>query len=132
MTYDKFMIDAKKLHRDNYYLVKEDDIKSHESKIIIICNDCNYEHHTNVRCHINNKANCIVCIERKPWDLKRFLEETIIMHKDKYNYSNIKEVDITNKRSYVPIKCNKCLIIFYQRVEYHITRGHGCQLFDKE
>ena len=44
----------------------------------------------------------------KKWTLSLFLERSLSIHGNKYDYSDIKEEHINGYKSHVSIKCNTC------------------------
>lgn len=48
------------------------------------------------------------------------------IHGNKYNYTNIKESDVINTKSQLPIQCNKCNHIWFPTLSMHINAATGC------
>lgn len=59
------------------------------------------------------------------YTLPIFLERARIIHGDKYDYSQITDAHIVNKRSKIPIKCNTCLHEWTPTVDSHMS-GQNC------
>lgn len=55
--------------------------------------------------------------------LEQFIEKSIFIHKNKYDYTKSKYINFNTK---LEIKCNKCLTQFSQRPHDHLD-GHGCK-----
>lgn len=52
----------------------------------------------------------------------KFIEEALIVHGDKFDYSEVKYL---NNNTKIKLKCNTCFTIFEQRPKCHL-RGKGC------
>ena len=68
---------------------------------------------------------CPICSGKKKYNREYFLIRAKEVHGDVYDYSLIKEEDIKNNRSKVPIICKKHGI-FNQTIDNHINQKNGC------
>lgn len=55
-----------------------------------------------------------------------FISRARKVHGEKYDYSQIKEEDVRNNRSHVPIKCNACGHLWNPMIANHIDKETGC------
>ncbi len=126
-TLDRFIKRAQELHGNKYDYsnIQESNVSSN-NRIILACNVCEYIWHSSIHNHINSKRGCPNCAGRAKWTFDRFIKKSIEIHGEKYDYSQIKEKDVINVKSYVPIKCNKCHHIWFQSINSHINQIHGC------
>jgi hypothetical protein len=128
LTYDTFIKRAKEIHGDtiNYSFVNENDDFSTDNHITLKCNICSYVWSTTINNHINCKTGCSECNKGMSWNLSRFLSETKDIHRDMYNYDNIKSEDIKSKNSKVSVICRKCSTNWIVSVFNHIYHKTGC------
>lgn len=126
--YEDMIKQAVKIHGDKYYygLIKPEDIKSKFSKLNLICNICKYEWVTTISSHINGNSGCGSCSKKITVNFESFILRTNQIHGDKFDLSLIKETDIENNRSKLPIKCNKCSKIWSPTISSFINRKTGC------
>jgi hypothetical protein len=72
---------------------------------------------------INNKSkseNKIKALELKK---NKFIEKSILVHKEKYDYSLVQYI---NNKTKVRIKCNVCDSIFFQSPSNHVNHKQNC------
>lgn len=80
--------------------------------------------------HIHGKQGCPLCCNNRVKTLDEFIDNAISVHgKDRYDYSFIKEY--INRETEVPIKCNKCGRVFYQKPCKHVNAKQGCPYCNK-
>jgi hypothetical protein len=90
------------------------------SKVIIICK-VHGEFHQSMLSHIYKKRGCSICGKTKKLTNEIFINKCIIIHNNKYDYSNTIYIDT---ESYVNINC---LVhgLFKIKAKKHIS-GQGC------
>ena len=115
-----FIHKALNIHGDKYSYNKTI-YKHNAKKVIITCNTCekNFTQTPNSHLNGNGCSNCVGRNKKIPDIIKEFNK----LHKDKYDYSNIKVYKDT--KANLLIKCNKCETKFEQSYSNHV-RGHGC------
>ena len=128
MTTEIFIKKAMEIHGDKYDYSKVEYIKSEENIIIICKEHCDYLQQPNN--HLQGKG-CKKCsIENIKLKLrsntKEFIEKSMIIHGDKYDYSNVEYID--NSTNIIII----CFIhgMFEQKPAEHLS-GCGCQICGK-
>lgn len=124
----EFIEMARKIHGDKYdykksiyTLIKE--------KLIIICNACGFEFPQTPDNHLSGKG-CPKCADKVKAKFKRkpaskFIQESIGIHHDRYDYSLVNDDTYTNKDKNIPIKCIACNYVFWQTPGNHLA-GNGC------
>lgn len=124
---DRFFIEAGQIHGDSFsYIAPTSRILGFGTKIFMICNTCSYEFLRSIKSHIKSKSGCATCKNIAPWTLERFVEESTIIHNERYDYSFIDKNQILTNKSVVDIWCKKCNRIFSQQINSH-TQGKGCK-----
>lgn len=136
-TYDRFInkIISVNNGRYNYKLVNPNQIINANSRIPIICNNCDYgsngEWMSTIRNHIHNHLKvdycCPQCMNIIPWSLERFLTEAQNIHNSQYDYSLITKDNIKGRNSKIPILCTTCNRISYPSINSHIHSKNGCK-----
>ena len=128
----RFIKRAKEIHENkyDYNFIKEEDIeknkKSNLTKIKLRCNICCCEWITTITDHINGKKGCSFCSGNLAWTLKNFLKRAEEIHKNKYNYSKIREKDIKGAKTLFKIYCNDCKSEWTTSINCHINNKSGC------
>ena len=124
MTTEIFIKKAMEIHGDKYDYSKVEYIKSEENIIIICKEHCDYLQQPNN--HLQGKG-CKKCgIKNTKLKLrsntKEFIEKSMIIHGDKYDYSNVEYID--NSTNIIII----CFIhgMFEQKPAEHLS-GCGCR-----
>ena len=131
LTTEEFIAKAKAVHGDKYnydkviYKGKSDDV-------IITCHKHGDFPQKPYR-HLQGRG-CHECAKKKISETLRmavheFITKAKEKHGDKYDYSFV-EINGNNKTK-VKIKCNKCGVIFEQRIDSHLD-GRGCPHCVKE
>ena len=125
LTTEEFIKKAKKIHGDKYNYSKVEYISS-KTKVIIFCKKCNKYFKQTPSAHLQGQG-CSKCGEKTKANkckltIKEFIEKSIKVHKEKYDYSKVKYV---NSKIKVIIICNKCNKEFKQIPNSHL-KGHGC------
>src|SRR5690606_7578804 len=108
----------------------KENIRGSKCKLLIKCNDCNYEWEISITSHITKKRGCPKCTIRNPY-VKLTLESFISRGREinglKFDYSKITENHIKHGRySKFPIKCNDCNYEWETNVANHIDSKCGC------
>lgn len=123
-TTKQFIDKAIKVHGNKYDYSKTKYTGAF-NKVIIIC-PTHGEFRQIASDHTNNGKGCPRCYyDNKPKGLKEFIEESKMIHNNKYNYSLID--DYTTNMDKIPIICpihGK----FEQRPYQHTIKKHGCPL----
>ena len=115
---ENFIIKAKVIH-GNRYDYSNVNYRNSLTKIEIKC----HKHgifHILPKNHLIGQG-CADCAHTKQKTTEIFLKEAILIHGNKYDYSNTKYI---NNRVKIQIKCDKHGI-FYQNPKDHLN-GHGC------
>ena len=121
----KFIEKAKGVHGDKYDYSKVE-YYGNEDKICIICPE-HGEFWQTPHTHLSGcgckKCSIKIRSEKRRHSLLAFINKANSIHKNKYDYSLIKEYN--NGKEKLPIIC-PIHGIFYQRAEDHLF-GHGCK-----
>jgi hypothetical protein len=125
-TLDKFIEKSQLKHGDNFDYSKVIYVNS-QTKVIIICKTCNTEFLQQANSHIQGYG-CDKCAHIKNHKDQTFNKDIFIkkaqeVHGDKFDYS-ISEYKLS--RIKLDIKCNKCLNVFSQTPNNHISKRFGC------
>lgn len=126
-TLQSFIKASRKVHGNiyNYDMITESDIKGKDSNVNLKCNTCNYIWLVSIHDHINGGTGCPNCADKVKYTRDRFIVKSIKIHGDNYDYSLIKDEDITNRKSHVNIICKKCFRSWSTSIASHI-QGSGC------
>lgn len=126
-TLERLILAGREIHGDkfDYSSITESMVTGKNVKLPFVCRDCKYITMTNINSHINQKVGCNKCNGYRRWSYERFMEETREMYDNSYDYSKIKESDITDRYSKIDITCNTCKDDFHTTVYGHI-KGKGC------
>jgi len=124
LTTEQFIFKACQIHDNQYDYSQTKYIDAYE-KIIIICSN-HGKFKQSPHNHLSNKNGCPKCGSEKAAQAKRlnfrtFIERARISHKNYYDYSKVKYVDMKTK---IHIIC-LCHGGFYQLPGSHL-QGHGC------
>lgn len=97
------------------------------TKVKIQCLTCRSVNDITPLNHLQG-SDCKNCSNIKNGNMKRkpveqFIEESVAIHGDKYDYSEIEYITCKTK---VKIWCLNCLKDFYQTPSDHLN-GHGCK-----
>lgn len=127
-TLERFLERAKEIHKDayDYSQVREEHIRGHKSRVPVKCKLCSYQWSPIIGNHIYGKYGCPDCAGNVPWTLERFLKRAKEIHKDAYNYSQVREERIRGQTSKVPLKCNSCSYEWSPTIGNHINNKSGC------
>jgi len=118
-TTEDFIKDAEKVHGDRYDYNKVNYINC-KTKVEIICSKHGVFKQAPTP-HIKNKQGCPRCAGNKKKTTEEFVKEAKNTHKNKYNYSKTKYINVHTK---VKIICPKHGE-FYQTPKNHLSL-HGC------
>lgn len=127
-TKEKLIKRGIELHGDivDYSLINDDQYISAHIKLPLRCKVCGFIWETNIHSHITHKSGCHMCNGRKPWNLTRLLSECRMIYGDLYDYSMIREEDVTNSYCPIIIICKKCNRKWRTTVAYHTYSKNGC------
>lgn len=127
-TLKRFVECARAIHKDNYDYSRiiPEHIEGVKSTVEIICKLCQYSWMSSINNHINNKRSCPNCANRVPWTLDRFLRCAREIHKDNYDYTQIKPEDVHTAKSKIPILCRTCQYCWTPTINGHINGEYGC------
>lgn len=117
---DKFIIDAKKIHGDEYNYKEFDYINSY-TKGKIFCNGCGGYFDQSPSQHLGQRQGCPVCNDTRKTK-EEFIEESKLIHHDNYNYEKF---DYINSYTKGKIFCKRCKKFFNQTPHDHL-KGSGC------
>ncbi|MBT5215885.1 DUF723 domain-containing protein, partial [Candidatus Woesearchaeota archaeon] len=113
-----FILDAKKVHGDRYDYSKVE-YKNTKTKIIIICKEHGEFLQTPSE-HLVG-SGCIDCAGLRKKTTEQFIEESILKHGKKYDYSKVKYVNSNTKVSIIcPVHGE------FEQVASQHTSGKGC------
>jgi very-short-patch-repair endonuclease/ribosomal protein L44E len=119
-TKSDFIIKARLIHKEKYDYSKVE-YKTNKIKIEIFCNACNMFFWQTPHMHLQGQG-CIKCSGSKKYTTQEFVEKSIKIHGNKYNYSKIEYVNAHTK---IKIFCNKCMKYFFQNPSEHLN-GQSC------
>ena len=117
---DRFLRKAYKKHGKgtfDYSLIKKEDLANARStppvrclreKNGVICNEIFYP---SIHAHINGGTRCPSCFGKNKYTLESFIGRALERYQEKFSYALIKEEDVVNSSSRIPIQCNVCLYI---------------------
>lgn len=117
-----FTEQSKALHGDKYNYSKVNYVNAH-TKVTIICEE-HGEFQQTPFSHINNKSGCPKCSGNIKLSLDEFINKSILIHKNKYNYSLITEY--INNSTKVKLLCAHCNSIVEQTPAGHLTGKDPC------
>jgi len=118
---EEFIEKAKLVHGDKYDYSLVDYKKTH-SNVTIICNLCGSVFEQTPDNHKAGKG-CIACGGRKKLTTETFIEGSVKVHGDKFDYCKVKYVSAHSK---VIIICNACGCEFLQSPNKHRISKRGC------
>lgn len=119
-TKEEFVINAQKIHQNRYDYSKSI-YKGSDTKIEIICSIHGSFWQTPNK-HIYAHQNCPKCNLSQKITLEMFLEKANNIHKNKYDYSFITEINGYNSKITIICQIHKK---FFQSVQKHLF-GRGC------
>jgi hypothetical protein len=125
LTQDEFIKRAKTIHKNkfDYSLVN---YINKRTKIKLKCNMCKNIFEQLPSNHITG-SGCFQCrIDSIKLAIDEFINKANEIHENKYDYELVNYI---NNKTKVKIKCNKCLIIFEQTPNGHMS-GRGCTQCD--
>lgn len=126
-TVQTFIEAATYAHGDKFdYSAIDLDMKVYsDTRIPITCNECGYFFHTGIYHHVHH-GGCRRCAGHLNWTKDEFIFMAKLIHGDLFNYNKIKDQDVVNTRSKVPIECRKCDYNWTPTVNRHINQQCGC------
>ena len=127
---EEFIKKAIKIHSDKYDYSKVNYISRHK-KVIIICKE-HGEFEQEAGSHLSGCA-CKECgiiniIKNKTHTFEKFINKAILVHGDKYKYS---QKNYNNKKEKIKIKCKMHNEEFEQTPQAHLA-GQGCSKCSKK
>lgn len=125
LTTEEFINKAMLIHGDKYNYSKFIYTDAHKDGEII-CNTCKKNFPQRPNNHLNG-AGCPRCSNCERLTTKEFIAKSIIVHGDKFDYSNTIFISSALK---VEIKCRSCQGTFNQWPQDHL-RGCGCVICKK-
>ena len=117
---DRFLRKAYKKHGRgtfDYSLIKKEDLANAMSTPPVRCLRekngviCNVIFYPTIHAHINGGTRCPSCFGKNKYTLESFLARAVERYQEKFSYALIKEEDVVNSSSRIPIQCNVCLHI---------------------
>jgi hypothetical protein len=117
---ERFLKKAYKKHGRgtfDYSLIKKDHLANARStppvrclreKNGVICNEIFYP---TIHAHINGGTRCPSCFGKNKYNLESFIARALERYHEKFSYALIKEENVVNSSSKIPIQCNICLHI---------------------
>lgn len=119
---EKVIEEANKAH-NNFYSYDKTVYVNNKTPMVVTC-PIHGDFLTIPTNHIFYKEGCPKCGGTMRKTLDEFIENAKKVHGDLYDYSLITEY--VNRETEVPIKCNTCGNIFYQKPYKHVNAKHGC------
>ena len=128
-TNKQFIEDVQKIHQNEnepLYDYSKTEYLGSKFPVKVICKKCNTEF-TIRASHHKNGIGCKKCSNKRSAELRRsnttdFVKKSKLIHKDKYDYSEVNYIDnITSVR----LHCNICDFDFSQIPQSHLN-GNGC------
>lgn len=104
--------------------VVEEDIINSNSRVPVICKDCNHKWLPTINQLVNSSCGCPKCADRLPYTLEMFRER--MLSKTNMSIINVKEEHIKGVSSKVPIRCLICNYYWEPSINNLITNNHGC------
>jgi hypothetical protein len=121
ITNEKFIEKSKLIHGDKYdYSLCN--YKNAKTKVKIICKIHGIFEQISSS-HTDQKTGCPICSKKHNYNNDEFIEKSILLHGNKYDYS---EVNYINNYTKIKIKCEKHGY-FTQTPSNHLS-GKGCEL----
>lgn len=131
ITFEEFVERAEKCHGNGRYdySMARDEYVDTNCKVTIKCNKCGIIFQQRPKVHIYQAGGCKKCANKllsstKTQPFSEFVKKALKIHGNKYNYEKSEQYYI-NSRSKIPIFCNDCKTIFFQRASNHLL-GRGC------
>ena len=130
ITFDEFVRRSILIHGSKYdYSLAKNEYKNLNSKITLICNNCNNKFIQKAQKHCLGhgckQCNILQRSKKRIFSFDDFILKSKKVHGEKYDYEKAKEYYI-NVNNYVPILCKKCNKYFWQRPICHYN-GNGCK-----
>lgn len=125
ITTKEFIERARKVHGEKYSYDKTVYAKAHD-KVIITCPI--HGDFEQIAADHTNGHGCAKCGKSEPYNTQSFIDKSIQVHGNKYDYS---KVEYINKETKV---CIVCLVHgeFWQAPHKHAYRGQGCSKCQQE
>jgi len=128
-NYDVYMTELKVLHEDKYDYTNNSSktVTGVKSYLNITCKRCKNYWQPRLSHHLYDKTGCKPCsIKDRTLSLQEILIIAISIHGENFNYTQVKEEDIINTHSNMPITCNICGYFWRPNISDHIYGKHGC------
>lgn len=120
---NEYIVKRAKLIHGNKYSYIDIDYKNGQTKVSIFCKEHNGFFEQTPKDHLNGRG-CSLCNGGVQLTTEKFIIKSIIIHKNKYDYS---EVDYKNALIKVKIFCKKHKGFFYQTPNSHLS-GQNCPI----
>lgn len=121
-TNETFIVDARKVHGDNYDY-SEAQYVNKDSKVTIIHKSCGYKFNQTPGSHINGRRKCPKCAGNMKLTQEDFIKKCTYVHGDQYDYSKCTYVNTDTKVSIIHKICG---YQFDQTPDSHINGKSGC------
>ncbi len=110
----------------DFSLVLESHVKDAFSRIPVTCNKCNHTWNVVVTIIVRPQCQCPNC-GLGIWTMKKFLLK-VSKKTDAhlFNYSLVKEENIVNNKSHIPLMCSMCNYYWNPTIIDHFHNGYGC------
>lgn len=114
---ERFLRKAYKKHGRgtfDYSLIKKEDLANANSKVPVRCLRekngvvCNEIFYPSIHAHIGGGTRCSSCFGKNKYTLESFIKRAVERYQEKFSYALIKEEDVVNSSSRIPIQCNLC------------------------
>lgn len=120
LTTDEFIEKAKKVHGEKYEYDKVEYIDA-QTKVDIFCKNHNDYFKQKAYLHLSGRG-CMICNGKTRSTTEEFINKARMIHKDKYDYSNVTYID---RKTKVEIIC-PTHGSFFQQPASHLE-GRGCE-----
>lgn len=104
--------------------IKREHIKGDKSRVFVSCKKCNHRWNTDIDHLTHHKRGCPECAQNIRWDLTRLLMR--LKNRLDIDLSLLREEDIVNSSSKIPILCNYCSHKWYPSIGHLVNSNSGC------
>ena len=131
-TLESFINTVKSIYDDryDYDAVKEHHIQSNNSHIPITCKLCFHNWNPTIRQHIYDRTECPKCNNSLPLTYDKFIDAVVKIYGNDYDFSEIKESDITKGNCRVSVCCIICNMKWQplaRNLVYGYSKCPGCK-----
>jgi Zn finger protein HypA/HybF involved in hydrogenase expression len=126
-TYDLLMNRLIEIHghRYDHSLIRSIHINGEQSKIPVVCKTCDYKWSPRIHDHVRG-TGCPRCANIIPWNYENFIQRSLSIHCDKFDYSQVTSDMIINSHSKIPVTCRNCSHNWKVTIANHINHRTGC------